>query len=260
MKSLIGRAVRCAVLFLAVLFVPSICVADPSSKISPDLTDLDPHSFVNVIVQFVLPPSSQDSQAINQLGGVPLDADLSLIRAQLFSIPARAVTGLAHNPNVAYITPDRSVDPTLDYANGTIGAQTAFTNGFTGTGVGVAIIDSGILTARDLAANSGVSRIVYSQSFVPKVTTTIDQYGHGTHVAGIVAGNGAASKGVPFTRTFRGVAPTANLINLRVLDANGVGTDSAVIAAINTAIQVKSTYNIRVINLSLGRPVYESYS
>src|SRR5207248_1772535 len=73
-------------------------------------------------------------------------------------------------------------------------------------------------------------------------------------------GNGAASTGVPYFKTFRGVAPTANLINLRVLDGNGAGTDSAVIAAVNAAIQLKSKYNIRVINLSLGRPVYESYS
>ena len=55
------------------------------------------------------------------------------------------------------------------------------------------------------------------------------------------------------------MAPGVNLINLRVLDSNGSGTDSAVISAINTAIQLKSKYNIRVINLSLGRPVYESY-
>jgi serine protease AprX len=55
------------------------------------------------------------------------------------------------------------------------------------------------------------------------------------------------------------VAPSSNLINLRVLDENGNGTDSAVIAAIQTAIQLKSKYNICVINLSLGRPVFESH-
>ena len=56
------------------------------------------------------------------------------------------------------------------------------------------------------------------------------------------------------------MAPGANLINLRVLDATGTGSDSNVIAAIGTAIQLKSRYNIRVINLSLGRPVSESYT
>src|SRR6202044_3354350 len=61
------------------------------------------------------------------------------------------------------------------------------------------------------------------------------------------------------SRTFEGIAPQANIINLRVLDQNGAGTDSAVIQAINTAINLKPLFNIRVINLSLGRPIYESY-
>jgi serine protease AprX len=254
MNNLAGRAARYAVLFL-----PLICFGK-SFNVSPDLADADPHSVVNVIVQFVLPPSNDDDQTINQLGGVPQQADLSLIRAKAYSIPARAAAAIAHNPNVAYISLDRPLNPTLDYANATIGANLAFQSNWTGTGVGVAIIDSGISPAKDLQGQGSASRIVYSQSFVPKVTSTVDQYGHGTHVASIVAGNGAASTGVPYIKTFRGVAPGANLINLRVLDANGAGTDSTVIAAINAAIQLKSKYNIRVINLSLGRPVWESYS
>src|SRR5207302_7152628 len=58
---------------------------------------------------------------------------------------------------------------------------------------------------------------------------------------------------------YSGIASNVNLINLRVLDANGAGTDGNVVAAIDRAIQLKSTYNIRVINLSLGRPIYESF-
>ena len=88
---------------------------------------------------------------------------------------------------------------------------------------------------------------------------TDDHYGHGAHVAGIIGGNGKLSSGSNAIHTFRGIAPNVNLINLRVLDANGKGTDSAVIAAIQEAIALKNKYNIRVINLSLGRPVYESY-
>jgi serine protease AprX len=254
MNNLFGQVARSAV-----VFVPLLCFAR-SSNIAPDLANVDPHSVVNVIVQFVSPPSARETHAITQAGGIPQQADLGLIQAALYSIPAQAIAALANNPNVAYISPDRAVNPTLDYANAAIGAQTAFSYGWTGTGVGVAIIDSGILTENDLLNQGGGTRIVYRQSFVPKVSSTIDQYGHGTHVAGIVSGNGAASTGVPYSKTFRGVAPTANLINLRVLDGNGAGTDSAVIAAINAAIQLKSKYNIRVINLSLGRPVYESYS
>jgi serine protease AprX len=104
------------------------------------------------------------------------------------------------------------------------------------------------------------SRVVYSQSWVNDGAGALDLYGHGTHVAGIMAGDGVNSTGPQYTKTFRGIAPNVNLVNLRVLDANGRGTDSGVIAAIQTAIQLKSKYNIRVINLSLGHPVFESYT
>ena len=101
--------------------------------------------------------------------------------------------------------------------------------------------------------------MVYKESFLRGGNTT-DEFGHGTHIAGIIAGDGDASSGDGSFFTLKGVAPGVSLINLRVLDANGQGTDSAVIAAIDRAIQLKSRYNIRVINLSLGRPVFESYT
>ena len=87
-----------------------------------------------------------------------------------------------------------------------------------------------------------------------------DVYGHGTHVAGIVGGSAVVSTGPSYTRTFRGIAPKAQLLNLRVLDPSGHGVDSAVIQAIDRAIELKSTYNIRVLNLSLGRSIHESYT
>ena len=114
---------------------------------------------------------------------------------------------------------------------------------------------------RDLNNASGVSRVVYSQSFVAGDTTTPDKYGHGTHVAGLIGGTGASSGTANgYAATYAGMAPNVNLINLRVLDQNGSGTDSQVIAAIEEAITLQSTYNIRVINMSLGRPVFESYT
>jgi serine protease AprX len=119
--------------------------------------------------------------------------------------------------------------------------------------VGVAVIDSGIYNHPDLQG-----RVVYHQSF--NGSSTADLYGHGTHVAGIIGGNGHSSTGSGYIKTFKGIAPNVTLVDLRVLDQNGSATDSMIISAIQQAIALKSKYNIRVMNLSLGRPVYESYT
>ena len=156
---------------------------------------------------------------------------------------------IANDPEVEYISRDNPVMGALDNTAGAVNAAAAWNIGLSGNGIGIAVIDSGIAAEYSYAT-------AYSQSFVPGNSSTADQYGHGTHVIGIL--------GVPKTtiggRTFTGIANQAKRINLRVLDQNGNGTDSAVIAAIQEAIALKSTYNIRVINLSLGRPVTQSYT
>jgi serine protease AprX len=79
-------------------------------------------------------------------------------------------------------------------------------------------------------------------------------------VAGIAVGTDNVTTVISnSTRGFGGVAPDANIVNLKVLGANGNGTDASVIAGIDQAIALKSKYNIRVINLSLGRPIAQSY-
>src|ERR1051326_2376323 len=170
------------------LLLPVLTLAS-SPKIAPDLTGIDSNSIVNVIVQFHQVPDNSPRAQSPQLGGVQ-QAGLGLIQGALISIPAAALDTLANNPNVVYVSPDRQVQATLDYANPTVGAPIALSYGWDGAGIGVAIIDSGILQEKDLldktSGGSNTSRIVYSQSFVPKVTSTADQYGHGTHVAGIV--------------------------------------------------------------------------
>src|SRR5262249_6620330 len=143
-----------------------------------------------------------------------------------------------------------------------VNADVAFANGWDGTGIGVAVLDSGIGSVDDLQSDGNLnpSRVVYSQSFVPGSATNGDPFGHGTHVAGIIAGNAYDAQNVAnYQGVYRGIAPEANIINLRVLDNTGAGTDSAIIAAIQQAISLKNTYNIRVINMSLARGVYESY-
>ena len=101
--------------------------------------------------------------------------------------------------------------------------------------------------------------VALSSSGCSTRTSPSDYFGHGTHVAGIIGGSGQNSSGSSYSYNFRGIASRVNIVSLRALDESGSGYDSYVIAAINRAIQLKSTYNIRVINLSLGRQVMESY-
>jgi serine protease AprX len=130
--------------------------------------------------------------------------------------------------------------------------QAWFDYGLTGSGIGVAVIDSGISGSADVKTQKDID-------FTGQLTTA-DKYGHGTHVAGILAGGGTNSQ-----YKFVGGAPYVNLVNLRVLDENGTGSTSNVIKAIEWAIANRwsngkdgKPLNIRVINLSLGHTPNES--
>src|SRR5256712_2750998 len=240
-----------------------------SSKISRDLQGVDPNSTIDVIIQFTQSPGERNHQGIRAQGGT-LKTELEVVKGASYSVPARALAALAKNPEVVYISPDRQVWASLDLTAAAVNASVAWQSGWVGKGIGVAVIDSGISNHDDLMAvnclNSSCSsyslsstpRTVYNQDFLGG--DTFDHYGHGEHVAGIIAGDGIDSSCSTCMRAFRGTAPYANLINLRVLDQNGQGTDSAVISAIQQAINLRKKYKIGVINLSLGRPVFESYT
>jgi serine protease AprX len=242
--------------FLAVLtLIAGASVVFAGTKTAPDLPS-NSSSPLAVIVQYQTTPTKSE---LKQLGS-QIQQQFVHINAISAVMTTAQIQTVSQDPNVSYISPNRVTQGSLDITTATVNANIAWSAGYTGTGVGVAVIDSGIYAHDDLQnANGTGSRIVYSQSFVTGLDAS-DQYGHGTHVAGIVGSNGKDSTGPNFTRTLKGVAPNVNLINLRVLDANGAGTDAAVIAAIDEAISLRSTYNIRVINLSLGRPVWESYT
>src|SRR5207253_6441660 len=228
------------------------------SKISSDLQGADPNSNLKVIVQFTEPPTSSHHETVIAQGGEHVK-NLRLVNGALYSVPASALAELAKDPRVAFISPDRPVRRSLDHVVQAVNADIAQSYGWDGTGIGVAVVDSGIQAHPDLKASGlSTSRVVYSESFVPGDPSTTDGYGHGTHVAGIIAGNGQGS--ASYRGAYRGIAPNVQIINLRVLDNNGAGTDSAVIAAIQRAIQLKAVYNIRVLNLSLGRGVHGSYT
>src|SRR6266480_621890 len=261
---------RCGTVWLVLLAVGS-AFAD-NSKISPDLLPLlaNPSQSVNVIVQYNSAPQQTCSSGGGLLGIVgglvcTVVSVVKIVGSVLFGL-INAVAGtmlagdvvtLSNQSNVNYISLDRPLQASLDYADGAVNAPMAWNSGLNGSGVGIAVIDSGIYSHSDLRNTWGQSRVVYRKSFVSG-GVQYDDYGHGTHVAGILAGNGKSSSMPGSLHVLKGIAPNANLLDLRVLDKNGASSDSAVIAAIEQAVQLKSKYNVRVINLSLGRPIYES--
>jgi serine protease AprX len=248
-------------LLVIVLFASTGATAAGRGKIAPDLKNFPVHTdgTVDVIIQFNQTPQARHFEAIAARGG-RLRFSLQHIQGAAYRIPVKLLAWLEQHPDVAYVSPDRPNKVAFDDEIPAVLADLARQHyALDGTGVGVAVIDSGVFNHDDLqTADKSASRIVYSESFVAGDPSTNDTYGHGTHVAGIIAGNGQDSQGTSHVHV--GLAPNANIINLRVLDGNGAGSDSQVIAAIQRAIQLQSTYNIRVINLSLGRNIFESYA
>lgn len=257
-------------LAVALLFAMPVALLADNSKISPDLLNSTSTAQEQVVIQYV--PGTQVScgglfglidcllNDVLKLGGTLL-GQLPLVNGVVALLDHNGIVSLSNQSNVVYISRDRTLTPFLSNAAGAINAPVAWNSNYTGKGIGVALIDSGVNSHPDLYTVSlfPTSRVVYNQSFVPGNSSAGDQYGHGTHIAGLIAGDAISSTGPFFSHSFKGIAPNANIVNLRVLDANGSATDSTVISAIDKAISLKSRYNIRVINLSLGRGVFESY-
>jgi serine protease AprX len=121
-----------------------------------------------------------------------------------------------------------------------------------GTGVGIAIVDSGIYPGADFAGRiKGFYDFTKLDRFrQPTQPAPYDDLGHGTHIAGLIASGGAAPGYM-----FQGVAPNANLLVFKVLDKNGAGSTSSVIAAIEYVIAHRKALGVQIINLSLGKPI-----
>jgi len=204
------------------------------------------------------------------------DDGLSVLRRGVTGVVRRSLGGavalevndaqleaLQRNPAFAHISGDLTVTSDMAVTNKVTQATSVWqgtpgllgllgTPGYTGTGVGIAILDSGI--AAHTALDTRVVAHVNLVSSEPGVSG--DPFGHGTHVAGIAAGNRTAASLV--TPAFSGgSSPSAKLIDVRVLNSTGSGLTSDVIAGIDWVIDHRAAYNIRIINLSLGHPVTE---
>jgi serine protease AprX len=209
----------------------------------------------NVIIQF---NNEADSVNLIKGHGGKSGRRLGILKARVARMSNRKLKALANDPRVKSIHADRDVTGLVGRAAVTVGARAVQElMGYNGAGVGVAIIDSGITGWHDdlTVANGQGQRLTHFADFVNGYTQPYDDWGHGTHVAGIVAGNGWDTNG-----TRNAIAPGANIIALKALNADGHSTISTIIAAIDYAVANKNALNIRVLSMSLGASVVESYN
>jgi serine protease AprX len=202
-------------------------------------------------------------RTVQLLGGV-VHAQHPFINGVTVTLPALQLPLLVRVPGVLSISLDAPVQGGVPVDAGVtspshlaatlgLGERTLLTPGIDGSGVGVAVIDSGLMATGTYNMRRFVdfTRPSRGRSYTEDAPPS-DEYGHGTHVAGLIAGNGAGSNG-----RYRGVAPGATLIGLKALDGNGAGLTSHVLSALEYAIDNRRALGIRVVNLSLGHPIFE---
>ncbi len=259
------------------VLVPAPPPVGIEDKIDPALRALiaaDPQKLLPVIVEMQppLPPflgAANVNRALEALDllrlfGIPVAA-LSLIDGAAGFANAAGIDAVSLAPTVAFIHHDATVGPRRsaeppaaappDQVSGVyprvVRAQRVWQQGISGNGVTVAVLDSGVAADEDLIQPA--NRILASVNFADGRLTS-DPGGHGTHIAGIVAGNGSRSGG-----EFVGIAPQAGIVDVRVLGNTGSGRISSVVRGIEWVLAHRTIYNIRIINLSFGAPANLSY-
>jgi serine protease AprX len=222
-------------------------------------------------VDIVVQGGRSAESSVARMGG-KITHDLPLIDGFSASVPARTIVRIATLPGIRAITKDTSVtvmaapmnnlggtNPANVYQQVT-GADQLKNAGDDGHGVTVAVMDTGVSSMADTS-----SRLVSVAQDPLGLThancinfagdgTCTDKYGHGTFLAGLIAGTGSASGG-----QYAGVAPGARILSVKIAGSDGSADVSKVIAAIQWVIAFKNTYNVKVLNLSLGTDATQSY-
>ena len=243
-------------------------VADASS--SGSKVKLDPKQHVHPLLQYAaqLEPdkpahvlvrkdkASSDSREIAHSVGATLKEEFHSIKTLAMDVPLKAVSALAKNPHVQYVSPDAPIrleqintDTLLTSYQGTIGLGQVWNDPIkpaTGKGVTVAVLDSGLQPHPDLPNVTSIDVNLASLGIG-------DQNGHGTHVIGILNGRSADGHYV-------GVAPDARVISIKVSDANGMARESDVLRGLLWVQQNAAAYGIRAVNLSINSGIAESYA
>ncbi len=236
-------------------------------NVSPDLREMMANQSENTRVDAIIQAKDADNPALRSLmasGEARVSDRIGKSDTLVVNLPLSAVSSLSQSGLINYISPDRPTT-SMGHVEDTTGAtqmRTATTAGCPasvstcdGSGVGVAIVDSGIYAAHNGFKDSGnTSRIVANVNFSTSSTTN-DVFGHGTHVAGLAVGNSGVSSGA-----YRGIAPAAKIISVKVLSDTGTGSTSGLLNGLNWILTNRTTYNIKVVNLSLGTTAVDTYT
>ncbi|HET7489322.1 MAG TPA: S8 family serine peptidase [Acidimicrobiales bacterium] len=235
-------AATVAVALLAAAFAPPARTSGPS---------------VTVLVSGFSSAESAVAGAVQRVGGQVLRR-LSIIDGVSARIPASSIDELRAQQGIRSVVPNASVHLKGGYGEGSgvasavytdaVKAPDAWAQGWNGAGVGVAVIDTGVNDSGDLAG-----KVAHAEDFTAE-HDGVDHYGHGTFVAGLIAGSGAASGGA-----VSGVAPGSHLVSVKIAGADGSTDVAKVLAALQWVVTYRDVYGIRVLNLSLGVQSTQDY-
>jgi hypothetical protein len=261
-----GRPMRRAgsVLLAAVLIVTALGVA--LRPATPSLA---------IIVRSTADSVARAEKFVESLGG-RVDLELGIINGFRATVAPQSLARLFGSPLIWQITPDAPIHmngmTSYGYDTGddgapilvakAVNAQAAWSKGFTGKGIDVALIDTGVVPLPELAG-----RVINGPDLSPEsqfdATRYMDTYGHGTFMAGLIAGRDPSLQAgkTPGDSNYTGIAPDARVINIKVSTYNGSSDVSQILAAIDWVVQHRNSdgLNIRVLNLSFGTDGSQDY-
>lgn len=232
---------KLAVALLLLLVLSGIaCAAHVDPMINDQVKTSRADALIPVIVQM-----NQGYRAVDvaSLGG-KVGHQYNIINGFSAELPAAAIDRLSRDSSVFSITYDKPVQPHLNVASPTLNSNFLWTEGYTGMGVTIAVIDSGIYPHPDFQ-----NRIIGFKDFINGRTVAYDDNGHGTHGAGSAAGNGSF---------YDGPAKDANLVGVKVLNSSGSGSISTIIAGLDWVVANKNVYSIDILSITLGSTVTQS--
>jgi serine protease AprX len=237
---------------------------------------------VSVIVRAQPGQGAAADQEVAFFGG-HVDQQISLINAVVADVPANAIPELSAAAGVAQVTANASVqllgssygatdssyDPLTDVdsmynVEAMDGAHAYWDAGYTGQGVDVALVDSGVTPVDGLATPGKIiNGPDFSSESRDRSLRNLDTFGHGTHMAGIIAGldSDVTSVSSSDSSDFMGMAPNADIVSLKVANALGQTSVAQVLTAISWVVQHQNSngMNIGVLNLSYGTDSTQSY-